>query len=43
MKKSVDKIERVQRRAMRMIRGLGTKPNEERLRGLGMFSLEERR
>ena len=42
-KKDVDKIERKQRRVMRMIQGLETKPCEERLRDLGMFSLEKRR
>ena len=42
-KKDVDKIENVQRRAMRMIQGLGNKPYEERLRDLGMFSQEKRR
>ncbi|XP_077188848.1 uncharacterized protein LOC143835316 [Paroedura picta] len=39
-KKYVDKMEGVQRRATRMIRGLRTKPYEERLRDLGMLSLE---
>jgi len=43
LKKDIECLERIQHRATKMVRGLKRKPYDERLKILGMYTLQQRR